>query len=84
MSTSGATVVELVTQVDRESAEVVDLLNHFTEIATSEDDFVEVLIVGIKRSDGSIVMGSSGQVGLTEQVGALERFKMAVLTKGGG
>jgi hypothetical protein len=72
------TKIGVVHRAELASADILDVLRRFTEMA-KRGELLEVMVVAIDATDHRLVLGASGNVRPTEQVGMLERFKATII-----
>jgi hypothetical protein len=72
------TKLSVVHRDETRQGEVLDVLRRFVEMA-ERGELLEVMVVAMDGNDHRLILGSSGQVRPTEQIGMLERFKAHVI-----
>jgi hypothetical protein len=72
------TKLSVVHRDETRQGEVLDVLRRFVEMA-ERGELLEVMVVAMDGNDHRLILGASGQVRPTEQIGMLERFKAHVI-----
>jgi hypothetical protein len=72
------TKLSVVHRDETRQGEVLDVLRRFVEMA-ERGELLEVMVVAMDGNDHRLILGASGQVRPTEQIGMLERCKAHVI-----